>query len=344
MRRICILKPSALGDIAHALPVATSLRERYPAARLSWVVNGGFAGLLAGHPHLDEVIPFDRGVFRGDPAAAVRYGLRFANGLRRKRFDLVLDLQGLARTGLMCAATGARERVGFADAREGSRHAYTRLVGTPAGMHAVDRYWLAAKAVGAGQGVPRFVLPVDATRAAGARAILATLPRPWVAVAAGAKWVTKRWPPAHFAAVLNRLFAARGGSAVLVGSGDDLALSAEVVAGLRGPHLDLTGQTQLPALVAVLAAADVILANDTGPLHVAAALGTPCVAPYLCTQVRRHGPYTSPGGGVETGVPCAGSYLKQCPHGFRCFADLTPDKLWPALLAAVDSCPTSRSD
>ncbi len=332
MRRICILKPSALGDIAHALPVLTSLREQYPAARISWVVNQGFAGLLAGHPHLDEVIPFDRGVFRGDPAAAVRYGLRFANQLRRKRFDLVLDLQGLARTGLMCAATGAPKRVGFADAREGSRHAYTRVVGTPPGMHAVDRYWLAAQAVGAGQGMPRFVLPVDATEAAVVREMFANLPRPLVAVAAGAKWVTKRWPPAHFVALLNRL---GRGTAVLVGSADDTALSAEIAAGLHVPHLDLTGKTPLPTLVAVLAAADVMLANDTGPLHVAAALGTHCVAPYLCTQTRRHGPYTSPGGGVETAVPCAGSYLKRCPNGYACFADLTPDKLWPALAAAV---------
>lgn len=340
MRRICILKPSALGDIAHALPVATSLRDCYPAAHISWVVNRGFAGLLANHPHLDEVIPFDRGVFRGDPAAAVRYGLRFANLLRRKRFDLVLDLQGLARTGLMCAATGARHRVGFADAREGSRHAYTQRVETPPGMHAVERYWRAARAVGAGQGLPRFVLPVDAVEAATVRELFAPLPRPVVAVAAGAKWVTKRWPPAHFVALLNRL---GRGSVVLVGAGEDVALSAEIVGGLKLPSLDLTGQTPLPRLAAVLAAADLMLANDTGPLHVAAALGTPCVAPYLCTQTRRHGPYTSPGGGVETGVPCAGSYLKSCPHSFRCFADLTPDKLLSALQAAVDRCPTSRS-
>ncbi len=338
--RVCILKPSALGDIAHALPVLTSLRERYPAARLSWVVNAGSAGLLAGHPHLDEVIPFDRGAFRGSPAAAVRYGLRFANRLRAKRFDLVLDLQGLARTGLMCAASGARERVGFADAREGSRHAYTRLVETPPAMHAVDRYWLAAQAIGAGHGAPRFVLPVAAAEAAAVHRLFADLPRPVIAVAAGAKWVTKRWPPTHFAELLNRL---GRGSVVLVGSADDTPLSAEVAAGLRSPALDLTGRTPLPRLVAVLAAADAMLANDTGPLHVAAALGTRCVSPYLCTRVRRHGPYTSPGGGVETAVPCGGSYLKQCPHGFRCFADLTPDKLLPALLAAVDSCPTSRS-
>jgi lipopolysaccharide heptosyltransferase I len=329
-----VVKPSALGDIAHALPVATSLRGRFPDARISWVANTGFAPLLAGHPHLDEVIPFDRGAFRS-AAGGVRYGLRFANLLRRKRFDLVLDLQGLARTGLMCAASGAAVRVGFADAREGSRHAYTHRVDTPPGMHAVDRYWLAARAVGAGQGEPRFVLPVDPGEAAAVRELFAPLPRPVVAVAVGAKWVTKRWPPAHFADLLSRL---GRGSVVLVGAADDIPLSAEVANAVRRPTLDLTGRTPLPRLVAVLAAVDVMVANDTGPLHVAAALGTPCVAPYLCTAVRRHGPYTSPAGGVETTVACGGSYLKRCPHAFRCFADLTPDRLLPALLAAVDRC------
>ncbi|MFO0848605.1 MAG: glycosyltransferase family 9 protein [Gemmataceae bacterium] len=340
-RRIAILKPSALGDIVHALPVLTALRERFPDARISWVVNKGFEPLLAGHPHLDETLPFDRGAFRGNAGKAVTYSLRFADVLRKRRFDLVIDLQGLLRTGLMSAATGAAVRVGFANAREGSRHFYTRRVEVPDAdrIHAVDRYWRVAESLGAGDRPKRFVVPVRADEAASVRRELAHLPRPWVAVAAGAKWVTKRWPPAHFAALLNRMFAATGGSAVLVGAGDDTALSAEVAAGLRGPVADLTGKTPLPKLVAVLAAADVMLANDTGPLHLAAALGRPSVAPYLCTKVALHGPYGVPGGGVETAVPCGGSYVKQCPNGFVCFPDLTPDHLWGALAAALHANP-----
>ena len=115
-RRIALLKPSALGDVAHALPVLSALRRRFPGAHLTWVVNRGYAPLLDGHPDLDEVLPFDRGAFRS-PLRAMGYSWRFAEELRRRRFDLVIDLQGLLRTGLMSAATGAPRKVGFAAAR-----------------------------------------------------------------------------------------------------------------------------------------------------------------------------------------------------------------------------------
>ncbi len=330
-RRIAIIKPSALGDIAHALPVLTALRDRYPAAEISWVVNKSFEPLLAGHPHLTETIAFDRAAFRRGTLEAVAYSARFAALLRRRRFDLVVDLQGLLRTGLMTAATGAAVRVGFANAREGSRHFYTHRVAVDETAHAVEWYWEIAKFLGAGDLPKRFVLPVRAEETAAVALAMRGFPRPWVAMAAGARWVTKRWPTRHFADLANRMYSSFGGTVILVGAPDDIALSQEVAALLHGPFLDLTGKTPLPRLVAVLAESDGVVANDTGPLHVAAALGRPCIAPYTCTKTARHGPYTSPGGGVETTVPCGGSYLRQCPHGTVCFADLTPDRLWPPL-------------
>src|SRR5207237_2127892 len=130
---------------------------------------------------------------------------------------------------------------------------------------------------------------------------------------------------------LNRAQAAFGGTALLVGTADDSALSLDIAERLRGPVRDLTGKTPLPRLAAVLSKCDVMLANDTGPLHLAAALGRPCVAPYTCTKAALHGPYGSPAGGVETAVPCGGSYLKRCPHGLVCMTELTAERLWPPL-------------
>jgi heptosyltransferase-2 len=98
----------------------------------------------------------------------------------------------------------------------------------------------------------------------------------------------------------------------------------------------LTGKTSLPRLAAVLAAADVMVANDTGPLHLAAALGRPCVAPYTCTRVALHGPYGCATGGVETTVPCGGSYVKTCPT-MVCMPELTPDRLWGRLAEVLDA-------
>ena len=192
-KRIALIKPSALGDVVHALPVLSALRHRFPAARLTWVVNAAYEPLLAGHPDLDATLPFDRGAFRNGVLTASHYSLRFAGELRRRHFDLVIDLQGLLRTGLMCAATGAPRKVGFANAREGATRFYTDHVPVPDAdrVHAVDRYWRVAEYLGAGAGPKRFVVPLRPAELAAAERELAPLPRPWVALAVGSRWVTK---------------------------------------------------------------------------------------------------------------------------------------------------------
>jgi lipopolysaccharide heptosyltransferase I len=336
-RRIAIIKPSALGDIVHALPVLTALRARFPAARITWVVNSSFEALIAGHPDLTDTLRFDRGAMTGAGRAA-RAVWSFARELRRRRFDLAIDMQGLLRSGLMAWGTGAPVRVGFANAREGSRYLYTHKVKSPAldAGHAVDRMWCVAEAFGVGRLPKTFRVPLQPAEVEAARAALAPLPRPVVAVAVGAKWLTKRWPAAHFAELLNRAHGHFGGTACFLGAPDDVALSRDVIGRLRGPALDLTGKTSLPRLAAVLSLADVMLGNDTGPLHLAAALERPCVAPYLCTRVRLHGPYAQAATCAETTVPCGGSYLKTCDN-MVCTPDLSPDRLWPKLAEALDS-------
>jgi heptosyltransferase-1 len=344
-RRIALIKPSALGDVVHALPVLSALRIRFPAARITWVINSAYESLIRNHPDLSDTLPFDRGAFRKGLFRSARYALSFAGELRRRNFDLVIDLQGLLRTGLMCLATRARHRIGFANAREGSRFAYTQRIHVPDAehIHAVDRYWRVAEALDAGDVPKRFHVPLDPSELTAARDDMAKLPRPWVAVAVGAKWTTKRWPPAHFAELLNRAWVRTGGTGFFVGAAEDAPAARDVIAQLNGPARDLTGKTSLPRLAALLSLCDVMLGNDTGPLHLAAALGRPCVAPYTCTRVARHGPYTSMTGGVETTVNCAGSYRKTCGN-MICMPELTPDRLWPRLTEILDTWhSTSRS-
>jgi lipopolysaccharide heptosyltransferase I len=259
-RRIVLLKPSALGDIVHSLPVLTALRRRFPQAHIRWVVSQAYAGLLHGHPDLDEVLTFDRRASRGGWRRVARSFLGLADDVRRLRPDLVVDLQGLFRTGLLALASGAARRVGLSTAREGAAWFYTDVVKVAdfEALHAVDRLWLVAEALGAG----------DGPEGAAAR--------------------------------------------------------------LAGPARNLAGRTTLPQLAAVLAEADAMLANDTGPLHLAAALGRPVVAPYTCTKVLLTGPYGGEAGAVESRVWCQGSRLKRCRR-LECMAELTPDRLWPRL-------------
>ena len=342
--RIALIKPSALGDVVHALPVLGALRIRFPKAHIAWVINRGYRELIDGHPALDETIPFDRAALKGGLRKAAGASFSFARELRRKRFDLVVDLQGLARSGLMTLATGARRRVGLGTAREGAALAYTDVIATPAAdrQHAIDRYWLVAEALGVGDIPKRFDVPVSAVARAWAAEQLGDFPRPWLAFGVGARWLTKRWPPEHFAHLARLAQQKFGGTILFVGAADEAPLANRVAELLTGPSRNYCGTTSLQQLAALLETADAMIANDTGPLHLAVALGRPCVAPYTCTQVRRHGPYGQ-AGGVETTVWCKGSYIRTCDR-LECMAELRPERLWPHLSDILSTWAThSRS-
>jgi len=342
-RRIVLIKPSALGDIVHSLPVLTALRRRFPQAHIRWVVNQSYADLLRGHPDLDEVLTFDRGSARRGLWRAARSFGRVADEMRRLRPDLVVDLQGLFRTGLLALAAGAPRRIGLSTAREGATWFYTDIVRVPDfnAIHAVDRLWLIAEALGAGGTPKEFRLAIQEEARTWAAQQLADLPRPWLALAAGSRWSTKRWPPDHFAALARQAQRRFGGTVVFVGAGDEKPLAEAVAARLAGPVCNLAGRTTLPQLIALLAEVDVMLANDTGPLHLAAALGRPTVAPYTCTKVRLTGPYRSESGAVESRVWCQGSRLKRCRR-MECMRELTPDRLWPRLEEVLETWETRR--
>lgn len=331
-QRIALIKPSALGDIVHSLPVLSALRRRYPEAIITWVVNKSYEPLLIGHPDLNATLAWDRGAARkGWMRGAISFA-RFLRLLRQQRFDLVIDLQGLFRTGLMTAATRAPRRVGLSSAREGATTFYTDVVPVPDidTIHAVDRYWRVAEALGAGEGPRTFHVPVPEIEQRWAAQLLQGYPRPWLMFGVGARWLTKRWPPRHFATLARWAQAEHGGTVVFLGGGDETPLAQATAAELTGPVCDLTGQTTLPQLAALLACAEVMVANDTGPLHLAAALGRPVLAPYTCTRVRRTGPYGALGRAVESRIWCQGSLLRKCER-LECMDELTPDRLWPIL-------------
>lgn len=330
-RRICIIKPSAVGDIAHALPVATALRKRFPHAELSWLVNKSYVSLLEQHPDLDDVIPYDRQRMKKDWMEGIDYHARFFRALRRRHFDLVIDLQGLLRTGLMTFATGARWRIGLASSREGSRWFYNTVLPDDLWkMHAVDRYWLVADALGLGEERKQFKFPPLETERNRWLATLASLPRPWVMMNLGTRWETKRWPVQHFAITGQHAVLTSGGSIILVGGPDEKPLAEEFTRYWNKHVYSTVGQTTLRDLTALLSLADGVVSNDSGPLHLAVALGKPVLAPFTCTSVTRTGPYAQPRGAVATMVPCAASYVKTCSH-MSCMQELTPDRLLPHL-------------
>jgi len=187
-----------------------------------------------------------------------------------------------------------------------------------------------AEAFGVGGAEKCFRLSIAADARRWADDLLSALPRPWLGVGVGARWLTKRWPPEHFGALLREAQQQFGGTALFVGAADEGALADTTAHLLAGPVRQLAGRTSLPQLAALLSRVDVMVSNDTGPLHLAVALGRPVVAPYTCTQVRQNGPYGQSHRAVETTVWCHGSYRKKCDR-LECMTELTPARLWPIL-------------
>jgi heptosyltransferase I len=334
--RVCIIKPSSLGDVIHALPILAALRERWPTAHLAWVVSRPFQGVLQGHTDLDELIVYDRGGIGFDPLGILG-SVGLCRKLSRGGFDLTIDLQGLLRSALMTAATKAKVRVGAADAREGARWFYTDLVHAPRlGLHAVERVQRIADALYADASKPRFNLPIQEADRRWAREILAGVPSPRIVLNVGARWETKRWPPHHFAAIGRRAFQELGAGLVAVGSTGDRPLVDQLARALGPvPLLDLCGRTSLLELAALAAESDLLISNDTGPLHLAAAAGARVVGIYTCTSPKLTGPFGSRVATVQSCVWCAPSFVKKC-YRMDCMTELTPNRVWPIVLSQLE--------
>lgn len=338
-RRICLIKPSALGDVVQTLPVLAALRRRFPDAYLAWVVNSPIAPLLRPISLIDEVIEFHRSALRESGAGAMRTYWSLIDRLADRRFDLVIDLQGLLRSGLMALATRAPRRIGLSSAREGAGYFYTDLIHDgPKDSPAVERYWQVARAFGVGELPKEFPLSITPAERRWAREAVGALPRPILAIHASARWETKRWPAASFAAAAK---AARPASIVLVGSSAEASLLEAMGRDHRGPLVDLTARTDLRQLAATLAEVDVLLSNDSGPAHLAAAAGVPTVTVFTCTSPSRAAPFGQESRVVATSVDCRASYLKCCDR-LDCMRDLVPERVAPILIEALEDSAASR--
>jgi ADP-heptose:LPS heptosyltransferase len=212
--------------------------------------------------------------------------------------------------------------------------------------NAVDRYWKVAELFGVGHLPKEFPIAVSTHERQWARERLTDLARPIIAVHPGARWPTKRWPPSRFAEVLSQSLAAQAGSAVILGGPGEEGAALEVErqwhdcqATLPGNHSprecrNLAGRMSLRELAAVLAESDLLLTNDSGPMHLAAAVGTPTVSIFTCTSPQRAAPYGRGHRHVQTNVPCRASYLKECPS-MVCMADLTTDRVVPVVCQSL---------
>lgn len=364
--RILIIKPSSLGDVVHALPVLAALRRWRPRAHIAWLVGTSFAPLLENHSMIDEVILFDRaryGRMLTNPRILAEFA-RFSLDLRRRRFDLVIDLQGLARSAYLTYTSGAKHRVGFAAARELAWFACNHRVRCPPGVrHAVDRNLRVAEDIGADPRPVQFPIEITtADRSAAGRKLFATAGSPverFIAVLPGARWESKLWPASHFAELINRIHSTDLPRCVLLGAPDDRPRADQIAAGLadRDALVDLVGATSLRETTALIDAAACVVCLDSGPMHIAAALGRPLVALFGSTDPSRTGPYRSSEHMGESriqvligGVECAPCLKRTCKfpqadsaHRMACLAHIKPDQVERAVATAIQQSADAKS-
>ena len=300
MENILIIKPSSLGDIVLALPALSALRRNFPNARISWVVRPEFAPLLEEHPHLDEMILFDRKLlgkawFR--PGAFCSLA-RLIRRLRRSKFDAVFDFQGLFRTAALGWLSGCKNRFGMANAREGARFLYTHKVEQNQDcIHLVDYYLKVIEAAGAPDLRVEFVLPQDAAAADSARRLLREHdigPEKYVVFVPGSTDADKCWPVERFAALAQKISSRFSVPIVATGMASEASFIDRLSSLANVPVINLAGRTSLKELTALLRAAKLVVSNDTGPGHIAAALGTPLVLMFSWSNPARIAPYGRP--------------------------------------------------
>lgn len=321
IRRILVVRVDLLGDVVLSLPAVRALKRAYPEAQIDMLVLHSTAPILLGEPEIARVLTFDPGAWRRPmglmKAKTWRDGLALLRDLRAARYNLAVSISGDIGS-ILTRLSGARRRFGYE--REAYRHFLTDVL--PGGrysqhQHEVEYVLALARAAGGivMRGDEQLKLHVLPDAAWSMRERLRTYRAetgaqgPIVAIHAGARnGQAKRWPPAHIAALAERLMTELDALVVLTGAPNEEPLARAIARRMRVPALNLTGQTTIPELVALLAASDVLVSGDSGPLHIACAVGTPVVALHGPTDPAISGPTAADAIIVRHDLWCAPCY------------------------------------
>jgi lipopolysaccharide heptosyltransferase I len=335
--KILILKPSSLGDIIQALPVLRLLKLHFRDAEIFWWVDSRFAPLLEGDPDLAGIVLFKRE--RWTSPLHWPEMVRSIQWMQARQFDWVIDLQGLLRSAIFAWLAWGKLLIGLDNPREGGREGasglYDVAVGASEDGHAVGRYLSILPALG----VPRHMnfqwLPERPALAASVRAKwpqAAINPQSrWIAIQPGARWPTKCWPAQNFAELV-RLFAQKFPDArfAVMGGASDKPLGEVISRAAPERVLNLCGETTLPEMIEWLRLCGLMITNDTGPMHAAAALGVPVVALFGPTDPRNTGPYGQLENVIRIELPCSPCLKSYCrwKNPMECLTAISPETVF----------------
>lgn len=338
MTRILVVRLGSLGDIVHAMPAVAALGRTWPSASIDWAtapVYEGLAGMLRG---LRRVIPVNTRRMRG-PAGVIPV----VRALRAARYDLVLDFQGLLKSAVLARLAGGARTLGYAppDLREPAAALfYSGTVDVSGATHIIDKGLALAAGAGVVAGPARFDL--DVPDLPEARALAArTVSGGYALLNPGAAWPNKRWMPARFAEVARELRRSRGlSSVVLWGPGE--REGAEAVVAASDGAAELAPAVTIPGVAALARGARVMISGDTGPLHLAAAVGTPVVSLFGPTRAERNGPWDPADVAISRLDQCACVYERRCRRDTPCIASIATDEVLAATQLRLDRAEAGR--
>lgn len=297
VKRICIVRPSALGDVARTVPVLVSLKKHCPDAEIDWIVQDTFVAAVAAHPDINEVIGFPRKHFArfGRNMKATTDFLDWTNNLKHKKYDTVYDCQGLARSALITWCTRSPKRVGFAKAREFASVAYTHKYSVDNSLHTVDQMLSLIEADGVTpiRDMRLYTTETDAQWWQNRRNEISMIEnQPYAVIAPTSRWPAKRWPINRFAALIDPILERGFKTIIIIGAETERDQCIPVLEKCENVKIiDLVGSTTIGQLMAVIQAADLVIANDSAALHIAVGFNRRYLALYGPTAIDRVGPY-----------------------------------------------------
>jgi len=312
--KIFILKPSSLGDVVQALPVLRLIKHHLPASKIFWWIDSNLAPLIQGDPDLTGIVRFERRRW-----ASPRHWpemFRSVQWMRAQNFDWVIDLQCLARSGAFAWLANGKFLIGLDEAREGARGLYDLAVRRPSfHTHAVDWYLAVLPPLGVPVHKNFQWLPERLETAAAVKSKWQTGGARWIAIQPGARWNNKRWQVEYFTELVRLLVTEFPDlHFAILGNDDDKPLGEIIARAEPQRSLNLCGQTSLPEMVEWLRFCHLMVTNDTGPMHVAAALGKPLVALFGPTEPRRTGPYGQLENVLRIDLPCSPCLKSHCTY------------------------------
>jgi lipopolysaccharide heptosyltransferase I len=342
--KMLIIKPSSLGDIIHTLPFLKAVKYAFPDARIDWVISKNLKGLIENNPLINEIIVFDKDSWKNikNLPGTINEMSLLKKILKSKKYDIAVDLQGLLRSGIITYYTPAGTKIGFADAREGSRFFYNRKISVGGAVHAVDKSLEIARAIGAETGKVEFPLTIDEASKERVKKLINNV-NEYVVVVPSARWITKIWPAEYFASLIRKIKL----PCVITGGKGDKEIAQKITEIVQntvhstrkkaepGAHIfNLAGRTDLKELVALIAGASAVVSNDSGPMHVAAAFNKPLVALFGPTDPVKTGPYGWQKNKnfrvIKSGVSCSPCFKKKCSN-FICMDNINVDKVFEAI-------------